>query len=84
MASEEGTFVSYLDIAEMFLNFMLETNLQKLAGVDLTHYIEKREGAGGGTRHFGDVGQVPNRRNFLPLPDWERHGSCEGDDLGIS
>jgi hypothetical protein len=38
---ELGTYMSNLDIAEMFLNFMLEEECQRLAGVDLTHYIEK-------------------------------------------
>jgi hypothetical protein len=51
-ALEEGTFMSNLDIAEMFFNFVLEAKCQRLAGVELTHYIEKREGAGGRTRHL--------------------------------
>jgi hypothetical protein len=52
-ALDFDTFVSDLDIAEMFLNFMLEEKCQRLAGVDLTHYIGKGEGAGGGARHLG-------------------------------
>jgi hypothetical protein len=33
--------MSDLDIAEMFLNFMLEAKCQRLVGVDRMHYIEK-------------------------------------------
>jgi hypothetical protein len=43
MALEDGTFFSDLDISEMFLNFMRDAKCQRLAGVDLTHYIEKGE-----------------------------------------
>jgi hypothetical protein len=64
-ALEDGTFMSDLEIAVMFLNFMIEAKCQRLAGVDLMHYIEEVEGA---------LGQVPNGRNFLPLPDGARHG----------
>jgi hypothetical protein len=32
------------DIGEMFLNFMLEERCARLAGVDLTHYMERGEG----------------------------------------
>jgi hypothetical protein len=52
MALELGTFMSDLDIAEMFLNFMLEEKCQRLTGVDLTHYIENGEGARGGSIHL--------------------------------
>jgi hypothetical protein len=31
---------------------------------------------------FCAVGQVPNGRNILPIPDRERHGSCEDMILG--
>jgi hypothetical protein len=51
-ALEFGTFMSDLDIAEMFLNFMLEAKCQMLVGADLTHYTEKDEGAGGGAIHL--------------------------------
>jgi hypothetical protein len=35
-AVEEGTYMADLDIAEMFLNFMLHDELRELSGVDLT------------------------------------------------
>jgi hypothetical protein len=36
---EPGTFMSDLDIAEMFLIFFLDWHLKKYAGVDLTSYF---------------------------------------------
>jgi hypothetical protein len=41
-----GIFLGYLDIVEMFLNFMLEENCACLAGVDLTQYVPKGDLAG--------------------------------------
>lgn len=35
---EEGTFMSDLDVGEMFLNFVLHSDLRALCGVDLTQY----------------------------------------------
>jgi hypothetical protein len=37
-AVEEGTWMADLDIGEMFLNFVLHSDLQALCGVDLTEY----------------------------------------------
>jgi hypothetical protein len=37
-AVEEGTFMADLDIGEMFLNFVLHSELRALCGVDLTQY----------------------------------------------
>jgi hypothetical protein len=37
-AVEEGTFMSDLDVGEMFLNFVLHSDLRALCGVDLTQY----------------------------------------------
>jgi hypothetical protein len=37
---EPGTFMSNVDIAEMFLNLFLEWHLRKYAGVDLTSYFD--------------------------------------------
>lgn len=39
-AVEPGTWMGDLDIGDMFLNFPLHESLQKLCGVDLTHYGE--------------------------------------------
>jgi hypothetical protein len=43
-ALELDTFMADSDIGEMFLNFMLEERCARLAGVDLTHYVERGEG----------------------------------------
>jgi hypothetical protein len=37
-AVEEGTYMADLDIGEMFLNFILHSDLRALCGVDLTNY----------------------------------------------
>jgi hypothetical protein len=44
------------DIGELFLNFMLEERCARLAVVDLTHYVERGEGALKGKRHSGGEG----------------------------
>jgi hypothetical protein len=43
---EPGTFMSNIDIAEMFLNFFLDWHLRKYAGVDLTSYFTDDLGKG--------------------------------------
>lgn len=37
-AAEEGTYMANLDVGEMFLNFVLHSDLRALCGVNLTHY----------------------------------------------
>jgi hypothetical protein len=37
-AVDSNTFMSYMDIGEMFLNFVLHESMQSLCGVDLTNY----------------------------------------------
>jgi hypothetical protein len=44
-ALEVNTYMADSDIGEMFLNFILEERCTRLAGVDLTHYVQKGEGA---------------------------------------
>jgi hypothetical protein len=43
---EPGTFMSDVDIAEMFLNFFLDWHLRKYAGVDLSSYVDDDLGKG--------------------------------------
>ena len=45
---QEGTWMADLDIGEMFLNFVLHSDLRHLSGVDIAHY----------TDDVGDLGQV--------------------------
>jgi hypothetical protein len=40
------------DIGEMFINFMLEEKCARLAGVDLTHYVERGEASLERKRHL--------------------------------
>jgi hypothetical protein len=43
-AVEEGTYMADLDVGEMFLNFILHSPTQPWAGVDLTHFINVKDG----------------------------------------
>jgi hypothetical protein len=47
-AVQEGTWMADLDIGEMFLNFILHSDLRHLSGVDLTEYTE----------NVGEFGQI--------------------------
>jgi hypothetical protein len=38
---EAGTFMCDLDVGEVFLHFILHTDIWSLAGVDLTHYTKE-------------------------------------------
>jgi hypothetical protein len=51
-ALELDTYMTDSDIGEIFLNFMLEERCARLAGVDLTRYVEKGEDALDGKRHL--------------------------------
>jgi hypothetical protein len=51
-ALELNTYMTDSDIGEMFLNLILEERCARLAGVDLTRYVEKGEGASKGNRHL--------------------------------
>jgi hypothetical protein len=65
-ALEFGTNVSDFDIASMFLNFMLEEKCQMMVGADLTHYIQKGEGAGDGARPLALWRRCLVGETFLP------------------
>jgi hypothetical protein len=41
---ETGTFMGYAHIVEMFLNFFLDPNLRKFAGVDFTKFFPEHGG----------------------------------------
>jgi hypothetical protein len=43
---EPETFMSYVDITEMFLNFFLDWHLRKYDSVDLSSYIDDELGKG--------------------------------------
>jgi hypothetical protein len=43
-AVEEGTYMADLDVGGMFLNFILHPTTQPWAGVDLTHFINVKDG----------------------------------------
>jgi hypothetical protein len=79
---EEGTFMSDLDIAEMLLNFMLEAKCQRLARVDLTHFIENREGVRGGTRTLALWGRCLMSATFYPYQTGQGMGHAKEMILG--
>jgi hypothetical protein len=60
------TFKADSDIGEMFLSFMLEERCARLAGVDLTHYVEKGEDAPDGKRHLEQWGTCLMGGTFSP------------------
>jgi hypothetical protein len=65
----------------MFLNFMLEERCAMLAGVDLTHYVEKGEGATEGKRHLVQWGRCL-MGGTSPLSTGIRDGSRQGTYYG--
>jgi hypothetical protein len=81
-ALEEGTFMLDLDIADFFLNFMLEAKCQRLAGLELTHYIKKKEGAGGGTRHLAMCDRCLMGATFSPYQTGQGMGHAKDMILG--
>jgi hypothetical protein len=81
-ALEDGTFISDLDIAEMFLKFMIEAKCLWLDGVYLTHYIEKGEGAGGGARHLALWGGCLMAATFSPYQTRQDMGHAKDMILG--
>jgi hypothetical protein len=66
----------------MFLNFMMEGKCQRLAGVDLMHYIEQGEGAGGGARHFALWGRCLVGAIFSPYQTGKWMGQAKEIILG--
>jgi hypothetical protein len=60
------TFMADSDIREMFLNFILEEICARLAGVDLTHYVQRGEGALAGKRHMVRRGRCLMGGTFSP------------------
>jgi hypothetical protein len=69
------------DIGEMFLNFILDERCARLAGVDLTHYVEKGEGAPEGNRHLVRWGRCLMGGGFSPYQTGQGMGH-QGADLG--
>jgi hypothetical protein len=65
-ALELDTFMVDSDIGNMFLNFMLEERCARLARVDLTHYVERGEGALEGKRHLVRWGRCLMGGTFSP------------------
>lgn len=63
---EPGTFMGDLDIADMFLNFMLHPGLQPYAGVDLTPYFPEEVMASG--KHTVWEGWTRCAMGFWPSP----------------
>jgi hypothetical protein len=74
---EEGTYMADLDIGEMFLNFVLHSDLRALCGVDLTQY-------GGTIKEFETVGWEVWQRAAMglkPLPYQVVQGLMVAEDV---
>jgi hypothetical protein len=71
---EPGTFLSDVDIAEMFLNFFLDWYLRKYSGVDLTSYFDDDLGKGKYTFWVGwnriAIGLRPSTYCAIPIMAW--------------
>jgi hypothetical protein len=70
------------DIGEMFINFILEERCARLAGVDLTHYVEKGEGAPEGNRHLFRWGRCLMGGTFSPYQTGQGMGHAKEQILG--
>jgi hypothetical protein len=70
------------DIGETFLNFQLEERCVRLAGVDLTHYVEKGEGAPEGNRHMVRWARCLMGGTFSPYQTGQGMGHSEEQILG--
>jgi hypothetical protein len=81
-ALELDMFMADSDIGEIILNFMLEERCARLPGVDLTHYVERGEGALEGKRHLVRWGRCLMGGHFFSLSNRTRIGPCQGIDHG--
>jgi hypothetical protein len=64
LAVDIGTYMTNCDISEMFLNFMLDENLRKYAGVDLTElFLDESSG-----KTFWERWERLLMVGFKPLP----------------
>jgi hypothetical protein len=65
-ALELDNFMADSGIEEMFLNFILVERCARLVGVDLTHYVQRGEGALEGKMHLVRCGRYLMGGNFSP------------------
>jgi hypothetical protein len=70
------------DIGQMFLNFMLEERCARLAGVDLTHYVQMGEGAPEGKRHLVRWGRCLMGGTFYPYQTGQGMGHAKEFIMG--
>jgi hypothetical protein len=66
----------------MFLNFMLEERCARLAGVDLTHYVQRGEGALEGKRHLVRWGRCLMGGTFSPYQTGQGMGHAKEFIMG--
>jgi hypothetical protein len=81
-ALELDTFMADSDIGEMFLHFMLEERCARLAGVYLTHYVERGEGALEGKIHLVRWGRCLMGGTFSPYKTGQGMGHAKEMIMG--
>jgi hypothetical protein len=81
-ALELNTYMADSEIGERFLNLILEERCARLAGVDLTHYVEKGEGAPEVNRHLVWWGRCLMGGTFSPYQTGQGMGHTKEQILG--
>jgi hypothetical protein len=81
---EIDTFMADSDIGEMFLNFMLEERCARLAGVDLTHYVQMGKCALGRKIHLVRWGRCLMGGTFSPYQTGQVMGHAKEFIMGYT
>jgi hypothetical protein len=81
-ALEIDTFMANSDTGEMFLNFMLDERCERLTGVDLTHYVQRGEGALEGKIHLVWWGRCLMGGTFSPYQTGQGMGHAKEFIIG--
>jgi hypothetical protein len=81
-ALELDTFMADSESGGMILNFMFEERCARLAGVDLTHYVERGEGALEGKIHLVQWGRCLMAGTFSPYQTGQGMGHAKEMIMG--
>jgi hypothetical protein len=76
------TFMADSDIGEIFFDFMLEERCARLAGVDLTHYVEEGEEGLDDKRHLVRWGRCLMGGTFSPYQTGKGMGNANESIMG--
>jgi hypothetical protein len=81
-ALELDNFMADSDIGDVFFYFMLEERCARLAGVDLTHYVENGEDAPDGKHNLSRRGRCLMGGTFSPYQMGQRMGHAKERIMG--